>query len=241
MQAARRSPSLPPCIFSDARHGDMPAFEPAARGARVAAAGAALAAAGRCAGSQCHAQDPHRRKHIDSSGEAVAGPAARSRRPAVRTSSFDRIEKCNTLGRYELPEEFETLNVLKDKSKQELDEYFQVDARDDTLHHKFTTKSRIIQLHQTIEHIRAQVAYPPAQQLQMFSQFEQRFAEQVAIGGDDRVESKVYDHSPRADLLVPGESPRADGRRIVRGSNFKQYANVFFLCIFVTLWAGTSS
>ena len=50
--------------------------------------------------------------------------------------------------------------------------------------------------------------------------------------GDDRVDSKV-DESSSSDAagasggrLAPGETPRASGERIVRGSNFKQYVQL---------------
>ncbi len=127
---------------------------------------------------------------------------------------------------YEVPEEFQSLSLLQDKSKQELDAYYHVASPDDTLHHKFTTTSRIIQLRQTFEHIKKHAA-PVSQQLEMFVQFEHRHAQPPSDTFDDHVESKIDDDlSPRADGLLPGETPRADGQRIVRGSNFKQYVQL---------------
>ncbi len=123
---------------------------------------------------------------------------------------------------YELPDEYQSLSRLQDKSKQELDEYFCVDAQDESLHQKFTTKSRIIQLRQAFEYIKLQAAPAALRQFQVMDQHSQQ------AGVSDDVYSKVDDSSPSssAGALVPGETPRASGERIVRGSNFKQYVKL---------------
>ena len=127
---------------------------------------------------------------------------------------------------YELPDEYQSLSRLKDKSKQELDEYFHVDDEDDSLHQKFTTKSRIIQLRQAFEYIKLQAA-PAAPHLEFFARSMERQSQQAGVG--DEVYSKVDDPSPMsssAGALLPDETPRAGGERIVRGSNFKQYVKL---------------
>ena len=131
---------------------------------------------------------------------------------------------------YELPEEFRSLSQLQGKSKQELDAFFAVDDDDETRHHKFTTKSRIIQLRQTIEHFQKQSPPASSRQFEIYSEFMNRHAEQVQLYGDDRVESKVDESSSAecaaGDMLAPDETPRAGKERIVRGSNFKQYVQL---------------
>ena len=82
---------------------------------------------------------------------------------------------------YELPDEFQSLSGLQGKSKQELDAFFAVDVDDDSLHCKFTTKSRIIQLRQTVEHFKRQAPPLPSRQLEIYSQFVARHAEQVEL------------------------------------------------------------
>jgi hypothetical protein len=128
---------------------------------------------------------------------------------------------------YELPDEYQSLSRLIDKSKQELDEYFHVDDEDESLHQKFTTKSRIIQLRQAFEYIKLQAAPAASHQLQFLSRSMEQLSQKAGVSDD--VYSKVDDPSPSpssAGALVPGETPRAGGERIVRGSNFKQYVKL---------------
>ena len=129
---------------------------------------------------------------------------------------------------YELPDEYQSLSVLQNKSKEELDDFFHVDVDDESLHHRFTTKSRIIQLQQSVEYLRSRASLASSRQLEVYTQFMDRQAEASAMYGDDRVESKVEEDrdsstSSLGDKLVSGETPRPGRERIVRGSNFKQY------------------
>jgi hypothetical protein len=131
---------------------------------------------------------------------------------------------------YELPDEFLSLSQLQAKSKHELDEFFHVDVDDESLHRKFTTSSRIIQLRQSIELIRAHSLPTSSRQLDIYSKFMDRHAEHTEMYGDDHVASRVEDKdslgSSSEDKLVSGETPRPGRERIVRGSNFKQYVQL---------------
>jgi len=139
---------------------------------------------------------------------------------------------------YELPDEYQSLSVLQNKSKQELDDFFHVDVDDESLHHRFTTKSRIIQLQQSVEFLRSRASSVSSRQLEVYTQFMARQAEARAMYEDDRVESKVEEDRDSStgssgDKLVSGETPRPGRERIVRGSNFKQYLQltVHKLCV----------